>query len=231
MDERGHPTLRAFHAPAYGLHDGGRVLVFSEELARMFGYVQIESVVGRDILGFVEPEHRHTTVRLALREPGQPVRTRGLRADGSSFPMEVSGYRVQYQGRVAQLLMVRDVSPLAVVVDDDNIVKNLLAALMRMAGYQTCAFQQPERLLQEFEPGIVSVLVTDIQMPGRNGIELAAELRRLDEELPVIFVSGFSTSPLPQGDARTRFVPKPFGVLDLKQALEKLPARACCELP
>jgi CheY-like chemotaxis protein len=187
-------------------------------------------VTGRDVLAFIDPEHRDTAVQSALTDPGKPLRTRGLRADGSSFPIEVSAYKVRRQGRVARLILVRDVSPLAVVVDDDNIVKNLLAALMRMAGYQTCAFQLPDAALQEFEPGMVSVVVTDVQMPGRNGVDLVAEMRKSDPELPVIFVSGFSESPVPRGDTKTRFVQKPFGVNDLKEALLKLPPRAQREL-
>ncbi len=196
----------------------------------MFGYGPPETVAGRDVLAFIEPEHRDAAVQSALTDPGKPLRTRGLRADGSSFPVELCAYKVRRQGRVARLILVRDVSPLAVVVDDDNIVKNLLAALMRMAGYQTCAFQQPETVLQEFETGMVSVLVTDIQMPGRSGVDLVAEIRKSDPELPVVFVSGFSESPVPRGDVKTRFVQKPFGVNDLKTALQQLPERARREL-
>jgi PAS domain S-box-containing protein len=231
MEESGQLSLRACHAPAYGLHDGGRVLEVSGELARMFGYGPPEVAVGRDALTFIAPDYRDAAVQAALSEPGKPVRTRGLRADGTSFPIEVSTLRVRYQGKIARLFLVRDISPVAVVVDDDSIVKNLLAALMRMAGYQAYPFQQPEEVIQEFVPGIVSVLVTDIQMPGRNGIDLVKELRKVDPELPALFVSGFSHSRVPSGDEMTQFLQKPFGLKDLKEALRRLPKRAWSDLP
>jgi PAS domain S-box-containing protein len=230
MNEHDPVSLQACHVPAYGLHDGGRVLECSPELARIFGYGSPDAMVGREALGFLDPEHVDAAVRTALAEPGQRIRTRALRADGSSFPIEVSSNKVQHRGGVARLFMVRDVSPLAVVVDDDNVVKNLVAALLRMAGYQTCAFHEPERLLKAFAPGLASVLVTDIRMPVRDGIALAGELRQSDPDLPVVFVSGFSDSPVPGGDPQTQFVQKPFGLADLTQALGKLPERARREL-
>ena len=230
MTDQDPINLQACHVPAYGLHDGGRVLECSPELARMFGYGSPDAMVGREALGFIDPEHLDAAVQKALAEPGHPVRTRGVRADGSSFAIELSSCKVQYRGTVARLFLVRDVSPLAVVVDDDAIVKNLIAALLRMAGYQTCAFHEPERVLKAFSPGLASVLVTDIRMPGRDGIALAGELRKSDPDLPVVFVSGYSDSPVPQGDPRTQFVQKPFGLNDLSQALKSLPERAWREL-
>jgi PAS domain S-box-containing protein len=230
MDDHEPTNLQACHVPAWGLHDGGRVLDCSPELARIFGYGSPNAMIGREALGFIEPEHVDAAVRTALAEPGKPIRTRGLRADGTSFPIEVFSNKVQYRGSVARLFMVRDVSPLAVVVDDDNVVKNLIAALLRMAGYQACAFHEPERVVKAFVPGLASVLVTDIRMPGRDGIALAAELRQSDPDLPVIFVSGFSDSPVPRGDPQTQFVQKPFGLADLTEALRNLPERARREL-
>jgi PAS domain S-box-containing protein len=230
MDEHSPSRLQACHAPAYGLHDGGRVLECTPELARMLGYGPPEALVGREALGFVAPECRDEAVQAALSELGKPLRTRGLRADGSSFAVEVSSYKVQHRGGVARLFMVRDVSPVAVVVDDDPIVKNLIAALMRMVGYQTCAFQDPERVLPAFSPGLVSVMVTDIQMPGQDGVELSVELRKSDPDLPVIFMSGFSDVPEPRASGNTQFLRKPFGVDDLKAALQRLPERARKEL-
>jgi CheY-like chemotaxis protein len=218
MDEHSPSRLQACHAPAYGLHDGGRVLECTPELARMLGYGPPEALVGREALGFVAPECRDEAVQAALSELGKPLRTRGLRADGSSFAVEV------------RLFMVRDVSPVAVVVDDDPIVKNLIAALMRMVGYQTCAFQDPERVLPAFSPGLVSVMVTDIQMPGQDGVELSVELRKSDPDLPVIVMSGFSDVPEPRASGNTQFLRKPFGVDDLKAALQRLPERARKEL-
>lgn len=230
MGEYSTACLQTYHVPAYGLHDGGRVLECSFELARMFGYGQPQALIGRDTIGFVDPGHRDAAVQAALTEPGSPIRTRGIRADGTSFGIEISSSKVQYKGGVARLFMVRDTSPLAMVVDDDDVVKNLIAALMRMVGYQACSYNRPEKAIQTFEPGMVSVLLTDIQMPGHTGISLAAQLREKDPDLPVIFVSGFAETTPVQADEKTRFIGKPFGAEDLKRALGELPERARSEL-
>jgi CheY-like chemotaxis protein len=66
-------------------------------------------------------------------------------------------------------------------------------------------------------PGI-SVLFTDIQMPGMGGEELAQIALRLRPGIRVVFTSGFQTPP-----GVTAFVPKPFRAVDLIRVLPPQP--------
>ncbi|OHC63389.1 MAG: hypothetical protein A2045_03585 [Rhodocyclales bacterium GWA2_65_20] len=79
----------------------------------------------------------------------------------------------------------------ALLVDDDRALTSLYASVLHEAGLETLACNDPldaPRLVAEFNP---DVIVTDVYMPGCNGLELAALLRQ-DESLadtPILFLS------------------------------------------
>ena len=64
----------------------------------------------------------------------------------------------------------------------------------------------------------ISAVVTDIRMPGMDGLALAAALRDLGISVPILFVSGFVVV----GEAPGPFLPKPFLPDDLLAAVQRL---------
>ncbi len=58
-------------------------------------------------------------------------------------------------------------------------------------------------------PGDLDLLVSDVDMPGMNGVALAETLRATSPDLPVILISG-GCEPACVGPQRSRFLPKPF---------------------
>lgn len=76
------------------------------------------------------------------------------------------------------------------LVDDDAAVRDSLALLLGVAGFKVQAFGSAVDFLGAFDPGEPGCLVTDIRMPGMDGLELQAELMRRNIELPVIFITG-----------------------------------------
>jgi CheY-like chemotaxis protein len=80
-----------------------------------------------------------------------------------------------------------------VVCDDDDMVRDVIALILRNAGYVPHAFQDADAALAALENGTpCDLLVTDVLMPGPTGPELAATLRTRDPELPVLFISGYT---------------------------------------
>ena len=98
-------------------------------------------------------------------------------------------------------------------------------ALMGSLGYRTMTYTNPQKALDEFEPAMAAVLVTDILMPEMRGIDMALTMQRRDPTLPVVFISGYSPDEIPLGDTRV-FLPKPFTTRQMEEVLAKLPARA-----
>jgi FixJ family two-component response regulator len=103
--------------------------------------------------------------------------------------------------------------PMVAIVDDDEAILGALARLVRTLGYSTCTFQTAEALLHELDSGIdVACVLTDVQMPGMNGLELARRLRLLDPGLPVMVMTAYpslASRELALAAGALEYFPKP----------------------
>ena len=76
------------------------------------------------------------------------------------------------------------------LVDDDRRVLNALTRLLQGDGWLTAAFTSAGAFLEAHDPELPGCLVLDLMMPEMSGLAVQAELRRLGEQRPVIFLSG-----------------------------------------
>ncbi|GIX07514.1 MAG: hypothetical protein KatS3mg115_1917 [Candidatus Poribacteria bacterium] len=81
--------------------------------------------------------------------------------------------------------------PTVLVVDDERTQLILLKRLLARAGYEVQTAEGAEEALQIVQTQPVSVVVTDIRMPGMSGRELLERLRELDPKLPVIIMTAY----------------------------------------
>jgi DNA-binding NtrC family response regulator len=79
------------------------------------------------------------------------------------------------------------------VVDDESAVRNLVCAILERGGYEVVAAADAREALEVLRQRTPEVLLTDIVMPGANGLALAAEAHRLRPGLRVLFMSGFAS--------------------------------------
>ena len=116
------------------------------------------------------------------------------------------------------------------IVDDDESVREATKALVRSLGYVADTFASAEEFLQSGRARDSSCLITDVQMPGMNGIELQSRLIEQGYRLPIIFITAY-----PEQKTRTRaldagaigFLSKPFSEESLiKHLAEALPDRS-----
>jgi PAS domain S-box-containing protein len=223
---RAASALKACRLPAYGVHDGAKMLVCSGELAEMFGASSASEVVGREIFSFIAPEERDRAIAsIADGGTGAYVSV-GVRLDGSSFPIRIESSPVRSrESGEARIVLVRDLSPVALVVDDEPPVARMTAMLMRYAGYQPVTYTSARQALADYQAGDASAVVTDVLMPELDGVSMAQAMRAIDPQLPVVFVSGYTNIVVPNEEGMI-FVRKPFGMADLKRALAGLPDRA-----
>src|SRR5215469_2436540 len=79
------------------------------------------------------------------------------------------------------------------VVEDQPQVREMTCSILRQFGYQILEASCGEEALclAETHAGPVDLLLTDVIMPGMNGLELAARLKRLRPS-PIVFMSGYS---------------------------------------
>jgi signal transduction histidine kinase/ActR/RegA family two-component response regulator len=78
------------------------------------------------------------------------------------------------------------------LVDDDDDVRSVAAAMVAELGYDVVTAAAGEEALRLLGEGGFELMVTDIAMPGMNGVELGRRARRLAPDLPILFASGYA---------------------------------------
>ncbi|CCK80555.1 ATP-binding response regulator [Desulfobacula toluolica] len=76
------------------------------------------------------------------------------------------------------------------IVDDEEIIVRLLSISLRSDGYETFTAYNGEQGLEVFESQRPDIVVTDIKMPGMDGLELLKKIKDIDPEKEVIIVTG-----------------------------------------
>jgi FixJ family two-component response regulator len=79
------------------------------------------------------------------------------------------------------------------IVDDDVSVREATRRLVRSLGYVAVAFASAEEYLQSGSVRDTSCLITDVEMPGMNGVDLQDRLIADKSGTPVIFMTAFPT--------------------------------------
>ena len=82
------------------------------------------------------------------------------------------------------------------VVDDSPLVRDALAAMLRVMKFDVEAFASARALLDGCNTELSGCVVADVRMPDMSGIELQDELRRRHCGIPVILISGHASVPL-----------------------------------
>jgi CheY-like chemotaxis protein len=121
-------------------------------------------------------------------------------------------------------------------VDDERGVRDALYTLLDECGYEVLAASNAADGLTIFRQSIrpVELLVTDYNMPGMSGLELARECARVSRELPVLFVSGARPdAPLRAElhEPKRAFLAKPFRTDDLLRKARELLVESPRQLP
>lgn len=108
------------------------------------------------------------------------------------------------------------------VVDDEPQIANLLSGVLRENQFDVETFYNAHSVLRRADECLPDVLVTDVCMPGMNGIALAEALRERKDSCQVILISGnpeWKCREELQGDGAGKFVLllKPFNICQFLQ--------------
>jgi FixJ family two-component response regulator len=111
-----------------------------------------------------------------------------------------------------------------VVVDDDAQVRESLEGLLKSADFMAAAFSSAEEALQSAILAEASCLITDVRMPGMQGLELQRRIKHDYPELPVIIITGHRDEHVRQSalsDGAIALLYKPFDPNDLLHAIQE----------
>ncbi|HSU38932.1 MAG TPA: response regulator, partial [Polyangiaceae bacterium] len=103
--------------------------------------------------------------------------------------------------------------PCVLLVDDDAAVRTVLAALLRQGGIEAIEAASASEALTFLNDGVTDVMVTDLRMPGMDGMELLARASKTWPDVPVIMLTAHGNVPLAVEAMRQgafEFLLKPF---------------------
>jgi len=112
------------------------------------------------------------------------------------------------------------------IVDDEAVIRDLFANALRRQGYEVDAVATAREALRQAQGGGYAAVVSDIRLPGMDGLTLCAHIRTTSPEVPIILVTGYA-------DLATARQAVRFGVFDYLEKpvdpaeLALVVARAC----
>ena len=83
--------------------------------------------------------------------------------------------------------------PRVLVVDDEASIRELLSKTLALADYDVDLAQDGRTAIERLRTTQYDLLITDLKMPGVDGLAVIREARRLKADIPVIIITGFST--------------------------------------
>ena len=83
--------------------------------------------------------------------------------------------------------------PRVLCVDDESVILQILRRLLEVQGFEPVTCGDPLLALTIFDEGSFDVVITDIHMPGMDGLAMMRSLRERQPELPVVVVTGHGT--------------------------------------
>jgi CheY-like chemotaxis protein len=115
------------------------------------------------------------------------------------------------------------------IVDDEQAIIKVLKRLLDRAGFQVTAHLNPHEALKDFSahPADFNLILTDLTMPGMNGLELTGKVFDIRPELPMILATGFggdlfAGTELAQHPNIRKVVEKPFSPESIIQLVSDL---------
>ncbi len=226
----GSVELDAARAGTHGEVTPGRYVMLSvadtgvgmdrETQARLFEPFFTTKEVGKgtglglaSVYGIVKQSGGHVWV---YSEPGT----------GSVFKVHLPEVRAANAvAPAADLPPVRGGTETVLVVEDDGAVRAVAVAGLTRLGYRVHDAAQGDEALGILRTGRTDLLVTDVIMPGMNGLDLAHVARTLQPGLRVLFASGYTPGSVALNavvESGAAFLPKPYALDALARKVREL---------
>ena len=113
-------------------------------------------------------------------------------------------------------------APHILLVDDDHLICQQLGQLFTQEGYQVTTTSDAERALERLQNEDIDVVVSDLRLPGIDGVELTKRIVQRWADLPIIITTGYAeianaVEVLKMG--ASDYIVKPFGMAAIREAV------------
>jgi PAS domain S-box-containing protein len=130
-----------------------------------------------------------------IRQSGGQILVESTPGKGSTFTIYLpllSNISASGQGAIDDCVLQG--SETILVVEDDGSIREMICSQLRDNGYRVLCAASAEEAMDRHRshPGIIHLLLTDVMLPGMNGISLALELTGARPQLKVMYMSGYA---------------------------------------
>ncbi len=170
-----------------------------------------------------------STVYGVVKQAGGEVRVRSAPGQGTAFDVYLPAASSREEPRRVPELPAAKGSECVLVVEDEPMVRGLMARTLRGLGYEVLEAADGKeglRVATELAGGL-DLLVTDVVMPRMTGRELVEQVRRVRPDVEVLFISGYpddENAPAPRVSIEpgAAFLQKPFVMAELARTVRAL---------
>jgi signal transduction histidine kinase len=117
-----------------------------------------------------------------------------------------------------------EAAPHILVIDDELDILQLVSICLEQDGYRVSAATSSEQALLVIECHNIDVILTDVMMPGEDGIKFLAKVHKCLPEVPVIIMTGFAQTEIAVNAIKNGafdFINKPFDFIYLGKVIRK----------
>ena len=160
-----------------------------------------------------------------VQQAGGSIEVASSLGHGASFQIELPRTEGICPPAVAELRERPTGVETILLVEDEDVVRVLVAESLQGFGYRVIAAAAPNQALTAAETQDFDLLVTDVVMPGMNGRELAELLEKTRPGMRVLFTSGYASHVLLEDGVlseATSFLQKPFALDDLARKVREM---------
>lgn len=115
------------------------------------------------------------------------------------------------------------------IVDDEDTIRNMIKIVLEREGYEVLEAVNGEDAIEKAAGEELDLLITDLVMPEKNGIDLILQLKDSQKDLPVLAISGgggvtgrFDYLPVAKLIGASNILRKPFEMSELKEVVKTL---------
>lgn len=114
---------------------------------------------------------------------------------------------------------------LVLVVDDEKDFRNIFAELVDRMGYPAITAEDGQSALEKIRKSTIRAAIIDYNMPGMNGIKLLEEIKKIDNTIFVVLISGYGNEEIASEAKQVgvdEFLVKPVDIDKLQDTLHKV---------
>lgn len=133
-----------------------------------------------------------TRVQKIVRDLGGEIKVESIKGVGTTFSVFLPLLSLTRLDQVTEDGDY-DVKLDILLVEDDQLVRELLVRALKMAGHRIAVATTGREGVRTFKRGSFDLVITDFGMPLLNGLDVATRVKKIDPEVPVFMITGWSS--------------------------------------